>query len=62
MTWLNRIRKWWYRRRMHPECVHDQLAIWSGGMAAHGACTKCYPRMLWIRDNDTPKARLVQGQ
>lgn len=56
---MTRLRMWWYRRRMHRECAENQLLLWRGGMAPLGACTKCLPRMLWIRDQWTPRARLL---
>lgn len=56
-----RLRLWWYRRRLHPDCAEVQLILWLGGVAPHGACAECYPRVVRIRDLTAapPRAAVV---
>ncbi len=43
------IRLWWLRRGLHQECIINQVELWCGFDAPHGACTRCYPKMAKIR-------------
>jgi hypothetical protein len=60
---ISKIRLWWYRRHIHMECVQNQLHLWSGGdelAVPFGACTKCYPRMVYVRGQHIAKARIAE--
>lgn len=59
MNWFNRLRVWWWRRRMHLDCAQWQLQLWAGRDAPMGACTKCYPRMEKMRELFMAKATLL---
>lgn len=57
-AWWLRFRLWRLRRGMHLECAQWQLQLWHGIDAPMGACTRCLPRMVKIRDLLTPRARI----
>ncbi len=47
---LRSIRLWWLHRRLHQECIVNQVDLWCGFDAPHGACTRCWPKMAKIRE------------
>jgi hypothetical protein len=63
MIWFVKLKLWWWRRGMHEDCVANQLLIWQDQAnnlrVPFGACTRCHPRMVKIRDYYHPTARTL---